>query len=865
MTLTPGARLGPYEILSTLGVGGMGEVYRARDTRLKRQVALKVLPAALTSDPDRLARFQREAEVLAAFNHPNIAQIHGLEESDGVRALVMELVEGPTLAEIIARRGTAEAEAAPERGGGAPRGLDAEAESLRSRPRHSEDAPARGGGAPRGLNLDEALPIAKQIAEALEAAHEQGIVHRDLKPANVKVREDGTVKVLDFGLAKAVEGPAGAIDQSQSPTLSAAATRAGVILGTAAYMSPEQARGRPVDKRTDIWAFGCVLYEMLAGRRAFTGETVSETLAEVLKSEPQWAALPAETPATVCNVIRRCLEKDPRRRIRDIGDAQLALEGVFETAAHGVISPAPATSLRLWQRPVPALILALSLAALVATVAAGLARWGNAPPTSRALTRFSIVPPATAALTPDVVPGTVALSPDGRALVYIGGTGPQRRLYLRRLDQVDVVPIPGTERAVGAFFSPDGQWLGFDAAGELRKVRLAGGPPLTICKLPSGGAFGGSSWGENDVIVFGAAKSGLWQVAAAGGEAKPVTTLEPGEESHGEPHILPGGNTVIFAIASPSRTASQIGVAALDGSGQRRTLLAGRSPLYASTGHIVFRQAAALWAVPFHLGRLEVRGEPVQVLDRVLFGTSTRLSLSAEGTILYVPSSPPNENTLVVVDRSGQATPLVEAKGFYFYPRFAPDGKRVAVNIGGGSLGAGEIRICDVERRSCSRLTSGNYPVWTPDGSRVTFNSTGQSGDVDLYWTRSDGGGETEALLIRPGIQWPFSWSPDGRFLTFNETPQDGSTDGLDLWLLSREGKATPLVSTLFDERMATLSPDGRWVAYQSNESGYFEIYVRSYPGLGGRELVSTNGGREAVWARDGRELFIAKGVGTWS
>jgi Tol biopolymer transport system component len=812
LALTPGTRLGVYEIAAQIGEGGMGAVYRATDTSLGRRVAIKVLPDALASDPDRLARFEREAKTLASLNHPNISAIYAVEKSAGLLALVMELVEGEDLSQRIAR-----------------------------------------GAIP----LDDALPISKQIAEALEAAHEQGIIHRDLKPANIKVRADGTVKVLDFGLAKALDRGPGAIDGSQSPTITSPAimTGVGVLLGTAAYMAPEQARGKAVDKRADIWAFGAVLYEMLTGTKPFPGDDVSQTLARVIERDPDWAALPRAVPPALQVFLRRCLQKAPGQRVQAIGDVRLALEGAFDTLPT-VTSTAPGRPLRLWQRPLPAAVFVLSLATLTSLATAW---WATPPPAPRALTRLIITPPATAPLTPEVV-GRIALSPDGRALVYVGGTGPQRRLYVRRLDQINVMPVAGTEGAVQPFFSPDSQWVGFAAAEELKKVRLAGGPPVTVCKLPS--AFGGASWGANDVILFGALQSGLWRVTAAGGEAKPVTTLEAGEAGHVAPDILPGGKAVIFTILHGLNVnaTGRIAAVSLAKRGERRALLEGFSPRYASTGHIVFWQTGALWAVPFDLGRLEPMGEPVQVVESVSGTTlAARFGMSADGTLLYVPSYAPDaERTLVLVDRKGQATPVAEAKAPYGYPRFSPDGRRVAVNIGGGSGGGGEIQICDLERHTCSRLTSGNYPVWTPDGSRVTFNATSRSGDVDLYWKRSDGSGEAEPLLIRPGIQWPFSWSPDGRVLTFNEVQPGGV--GLDLWLLRREGDATPLVVTSFDQRMATFSPNGRWIAYQSNESGRFEIYVRPYPGPGGRELVSTNGGREAVWSRDGRELFYREG-----
>ena len=490
MSLNVGSRLGHYDVTALIGEGGMGQVYQATDTKLNRQVALKILPEAFATDPDRLERFQREAQVLASLNHPNIAQIHGLEESDDTRALVLELVEGPTLADRIAKG---------------------------------------------PISVDEALPIAKQIAEALEAAHEAGVIHRDLKPANIKVREDGTVKVLDFGLAKALDTtPRG--DPSQSPTLTAAATQMGVIMGTAAYMSPEQARGKTVDKRADIWAFGVVLYEMLTGQRPFQGEDVSLTLASVMKSDLNVAVLPTDLPETLRTVIRQCLQKDTKRRVADMQDVRLAMEGEFEATVNAPFEPVAVPLPKVWQRPIPSALVAAALVAVTGLVVWTVMR--PAPPTPQLRTRSTITLPAN-----DQLAQTnrlrLALSPDGRTLVYNAVRDGVSQLYRRELDQLDAVAIPGTENATSPFFSSEGEWLAFVSDRVLKKVALRGGPATTICDLSGG--FREATWTADDTIIFGIQGSGLLQVAGAGGEPRPFLDLEEGEDSHDTPEVLPGG------------------------------------------------------------------------------------------------------------------------------------------------------------------------------------------------------------------------------------------------------------------------------------------------------------------------------------
>ena len=553
MPLEPGTTLGPYTVTAKIGEGGMGEVYQARDTKLDRDVALKVLPEAFTSDPDRLARFEREAKVLASLNHPNIGSIYGLEEAEGgkFRALVLELVEGPTLADRI------------------------------------KQGP---------IPLDEALPIAKQIAEALEAAHEQGVIHRDLKPANVKVKADGTVKVLDFGLAKAFQPDASDPNLSMSPTISltAAATQMGMIIGTAAYMSPEQARGKPVDKRADVWAFGVVLYEMLTGGRAFTAEDVSLTLARVLDREPEWEALDAALPPALLVFLRRCLQKDPKERIRDIGDVRLALAGAFDMPAPAPVEvPEPAATvqpLRFWQRPVPALLVVL----LVAVIAGLAAVWGVPRPPAGSLVRFVVVTPPDGPLNPRNPNRDVAISPDGARIVYVSGSGPtDRYLYVRSLDQLDATLLRGTEDGHAPFFSPDGESVGFRGDGTtLKRVSVLGGPALTIAD--PGSPIRGASWGPDDSIVFATlASKGLLRVRSVGGEPDVLTTVDPdqGETDHWWPEVLPNGKGVLFTAWSGSDEGSRIAVVSTE-TGQITYLLP--SP----TGTVRRRCSRSLWTPP---------------------------------------------------------------------------------------------------------------------------------------------------------------------------------------------------------------------------------------------------------------------------
>ena len=826
MPLQPGTTLGAYSVTAKIGEGGMGEVWQARDTKLDRDVALKVLPEAFTADPDRLARFEREAKVLASLNHPNIGSIYGLEEADGVRALVLELVEGPTLADRI------------------------------------KQGP---------IPIDEALPIAKQIAEALEAAHEQGVIHRDLKPANIKVKDDGTVKVLDFGLAKALD-PAPEGDPSQSPTLTAAATQMGVILGTAAYMSPEQARGKPVDKRTDIWAFGCVLYETLTGRRTFDGGDVSEVMAKVITSEPGWDALPTELPPVFGTYLRRCLQKDPRERLRDIGDVRLAMAGAFDVPAPPPVefpeTPVAAPQLKVWQRPA-----AIATSVLAALVVGGLAIWTMMRPAPEGLVRFSIIPPETAPLSFAGVLRDLAISPDGTQVVYTGPnptrTGPQ--LHLRPIDQLEGAPLRGSEGGVGPFVSPDGEWVGFVHSQNLttlQKVSIFGGPPVTLTESPHG--LAGASWGTDDQIIFGTLGGGLFRVSGGGGEPEALTTLntDSGEGGHYWPSIIPGANAVLFVTATAApRTTGQLAVLDLDTEEVTQLGLAGVSPHYVSTGHLVYAaEDGSVRAVPFDTASLTVTGNPVSLLEGVAVKPSgaANFSLSDNGRLVYALRAGGGviERSLVWVDRAGEETPIPAPPREYVSARVSPDGTQVALAI---TDQENDIWVWNTPDGPLTRLTfaaeTDIYGHWTPDGRRVVFSS-GRDGDTqNVYWKAADGTGTAERVTESDTFLYVNAVTPDGTHVIARSTYP---TRGDDLIVATLDGDLAieTLVSTEFSERNAAISPDGAWVAFESDESGTYEVYVRPFPDVeAGRWLVSTAGGLYPVWSPDGRELFFLQGT----
>jgi serine/threonine-protein kinase len=836
VALTLGARLGPYEIIAQIGVGGMGEVYRATDTNLGRDVALKVLPETFAQDPERLARFEREAKTLASLNHSNIAIIHGFEKAPGLRALAMELVEGPTLAERL----------------------------------------AQGAGlSTHSLPIDETLAIAKQIAEALEAAHEQGIIHRDLKPSNIKLRPDGTVKVLDFGLAKAME-PTGVIASrlSDSPTITTPAiTQAGVILGTAAYMSPEQARGKVVDKRADIWAFGCVLYEMLTGRRVFEDDEVSDTLGAVLTKDPDWGALPADTPSAIRRLLRRCLARDRRARLPDIGSARLDIDEARAEPFLPTVDPSPVESNGARARRF--VTWATGTAAVAALAAFGVWTAMRAQPAGLPIARVLIgVGPAERLLSGlrlDTSSGqgrpsrtAIAFSPDGRSLVFSAEREGRVQLYLRRLDQLDATAIPGTEGASNPFFSPDGQSLGFHADGALKKVPLNGGPVVELCKVD---LVYGVSWGRSDQIVFAQQNGGLWRVSAAGGTPTAVTKLNDGEVSHRLPQFLPDGDTVLSTVTKsgfPSWDDTLV-VAQSLATGDRRVLIEGGADArFVPTGHLVFLRRGTLMAVPFDARRLQVSGAPVGLIADVMQAANIQplqidtgagqFAVSDSGSLVYASGGVYAQDrwSLVWVDRTGRSEALRVAPGTYLAPRLSPDGRRVAFT---SSTGDWDLWTYDVPRGIAARVPMDgdqSGALWTPDGSRLTFTSE-VKGRRALFSIAPDGSGSAEPLTatdLFEGFVIPNAWTSDGRSLAFAYKR--------DIWLLSRDGKTERLVTSAgVLSSQADFSPDDRWLAYATFPDR--QVYVQPYPALDRRVQVSTDNGTAPAWRQDGRELYYAE------
>ena len=831
MALPPGTRLGPYVITAQIGVGGMGEVYRATDTKLKRDVAIKVLPDVLGHDPDRLARFQREAQLLASLNHSHIAAIYGIEDAGGECALVLELVEGETLADRIARG---------------------------------------------PLLLDEALPITKQIAEALEAAHEQGIVHRDLKPANIKVRPDGTVKVLDFGLAKAME-PAGAstVNATMSPTISIHATQAGIILGTAAYMSPEQAAGKVADKRSDLWAFGVVMFEMLAGRRAFDGETVSHVLASVLKDEPNWAALPANTPVPLRRLLRRCLEKERRQRLDSAADARLEIDEALGTPS--IDSSADRISIDAgpsgWRRTLPWAVAVACVAAL-ALVLALWAPWRTVP--SSAPLWLTAELGADASLVIDQGAAAV-LSHDGGLLAFAAqkASGGESQLFVRRLDQLHAMPLSGTDSARNPFFSPDDQSVAFFAGGKLKKIAVTGGAVVTLCDAPNGR---GGTWAEDGTIVFtpdNTLQVVLLRVSSAGGTPQPVTTLAQGETTQRWPQMLPGGKALLYTGA-PTTTAwddASIVVQQLP-AGERKVLQrGGYYGRYLPSGHLVYLHEGTLFAAPFDLDRLELTGPSVPAVPDVMTNTTTggaQFAFSDRGTVVYFPGHSLDINTVPIfwMDRGGKTVPLRSTRADWTGILFSPDGGRLAMDISDGKQR--DVWIYEWARDALSRLTfdptDDANPNWTPDGRRIVYASKrGGNTFYNLYWQPADGSGDAQLLLeSRASHLIPGSWHPSGRYLAYHEIPQPNNPDLMILPLEGSDasgwkpGTPTVFVKTPASEQVPTFSPDGRWIAYYSNETGRNEVYVRPFPGPGGKWQISTQGGTYPTWSRTRQELFYS-------
>jgi serine/threonine-protein kinase len=814
-----GTRFGPYVIDSPIGAGGMGEVYRAHDTQLRRDVAIKILPAAFTTDPGRLARFQREARMLAALNHPHVAAIHGVEEADGLHGIILELVEGETLADRLQR-----------------------------------------GPIP----LTEALAIARQIADALEAAHEKGIIHRDLKPGNIKVTAAGVVKVLDFGLAKA-PGDGSMPDLAQSPTGTGGRTSEGIILGTAAYMSPEQARGETVDKRTDIWALGCVLFEMLAGQPTFARDTVTDTLAAIVNQEVKWEALPDAMPPSVRKLLHRCLAKDRRQRLSDAGDTRLELDDALNGPAAEPTVARPSPPSRMLRRAIVA-----TGASLIIGAVAGMTVWLATRPAPRPVTRTSIVPPTAVSLEVSGLWRDVAISPDGKRVVYRS----RNALGVRALDHLLPTTLTGFRVAGNPVFSPDGQWIAFinnlDERLILTKVPTAGGPAVSL--TPTGGFPRGVSWGPDDTIIFatGDPSTGLLRVPAAGGKPQVLTTPDraAGEFDHDWPEVLPGGAGVLFTIQTTFGGIEPAQVAVVDlRTGARRVLVRGGSHAqYVAPGYLIYAAGAAtVRAVRFDLARLEVVGTPVPVLEGVAMTPlgSLNASVAADGTLVYVAAEVVVPRMLVWVDRLGREEPLGTPPRLYNAPRLSADGTRVTVQL---VEEAQDLWQWDLRRRTFMRLTSDPaddaYPVWMPDGQRLVWAS-GRAGPLNVYTQAADGTGAVERLTESPITLRPTSITPDGTRLILS-ADLDQHHQNLMLLTLKGAHTMTPLRVSPFTERQGEVSPDGRWLAYESNETGQFEVYVRPFPDVeAGKVQVSTGGGGHALWSRSGRELFYRGQDGT--
>ena len=818
MAPSPGIRIGPYEIIGTLGAGGMGEVYRTRDTRLKRDVALKILPQSFADNSERLARFQREAEVLASLNHPNIAAIYGSEEQNGTRALVMELVEGPTLAERIT------------------------------------EGP---------IPIDEALPIARQIAEALEAAHEHGIIHRDLKPANIKVRPDGTVKVLDFGLAKALEpATVGRADATASPTITSPAmmTGVGMLLGTAAYMSPEQARGKAVDKRADIWAFGCVLYEMLTGKRAFQGEDVSDTLASVLKATPDWSRLPSDLSPTIVRLLKHCLTKDRHLRPADIAAASFALGEPSGASQQSSIQRS-----FLWRWP-----LLLTTTGIVCAAVAAAGVWYIRPAAPLETTRLQLLLPkgqqfAAAAAGRRLV----GISPDGSQIAYVAETG----LFVQTLSEREgrqLVSSADQRGIQSPVFSPDGRWIAFYSVSDraIKRVAVAGGAAATV---DSTEAPNGLGWAE-DSIVFATLREGVIRLDPTG-HRETLLPADPGEVVL-QPQLLPGGRALLFTVADLSGVLdfdrSIIAVQSLGGSERKILVEGGSDARYVATGHIIYSLGGVLWAIPFDLERLQVTGSPVSVVEGVARGfggvglATSQFSVADNGSLVYIPGPATVSSarrTLVSVDQNGTVEPLRLPPGAYLSPRVAPDGTKVALVSDDGKdvniwiydlIGTTSMRRLTLEGRN-------RFPTWSADSRRVVFQSD-RGGDLGIWWQAADGSGAAERLTKAEGgaAHIPESWRPTTEAFSFSVMPSSGE---VSLWTFSlRTRKAEPISTVRSTSPLdSAYSPDGHWLAYTLRTPGRSTINVEPAIPTGGKYEVAASG-HHPLWSPDGARIVYFPG-----
>jgi serine/threonine-protein kinase len=822
-----------YKVTSKLGEGGMGEVWRAEDTKLGREVALKVLPEAFAQDPDRLARFEREARVLASLSHPNIAGIHGLEEVEGKRFLVMELVEGQTLAELI------------------------------------QQGP---------MPLNEAVGIAKDIAEAVEAAHEKGVVHRDLKPANVNITPDGKVKVLDFGLAKAlapdpISGESPAQDLSMSPTLTQAMTGLGVLLGTAGYMSPEQARGKPVDRRADIWAFGCILYEMLSGQRLFTGETATDVIGAVVHKDPDLGELSSTVPARIRRLLERCLQKDATRRLQSIGEARITLQEWLEHPEAETVTAGEKTGRPPW-------LLAAGVAGGLAVGTLLGASFLGGDETPELLRRFEINVSEQGLFSR--LGSGIVVSPDGSKIAYTTGSeGQIQSLVLRPLDRFQETVLASGEGSSGPyhpFFSPNGDWVGYVTPGELKKISASGGAPITLAEVERSR---GASWGPDGTIVYARSVfTGLSLISAAGGDPRSLTELdeEAGEQSHRWPQWLPGGKAVLFSsLAEGGQFVFEDGAieVVVVETGERKVLhRGGYYPRYVPTGHILYVHEGTIFALPFDVERLAVTGSQIPVLEGLETNAgqgSAQYAVSDTGLLVYLEGANELEPFPIVwADREGHAETLWAEPGIYGTPRLSPGGERLAVSVLRGANW--DVWVYDLDRDVATRITFGEAydadPVWSPDGRWIAYE--GEVDGVDgIFRKRTDGTGDAEVLL-EPGeytFPAPHSWSPDGRHIAIQTSGDGGQTDILILTLdgEGRTGEPEAFAATPFAEHGPSFSPDGRWLAYVSTETGRAEVFVASFPPGGGKWQVSDGGGAQPLWSGDGRELFFRTDEGIMS
>ena len=829
MSLTPGDRLGPYEIIAKLGEGGMGEVYRARDTRLNRIVAVKAMHESFAGHPERVARFEREAQLLASMNHPNIAAIHGVEESQGATFLVLEFVDGHSLSELL-----------------------------------------KAGAMP----VPEAMALARQLGDALAAAHERGIIHRDLKPANVMVTAEGKIKVLDFGLGKSLEaegssGSGSSTPPANTPTMTMAATQAGIIMGTAGYMSPEQAKGRPTDRRSDVWAFGCVFYEMLTGHRAFEGEDIAEIIAAIVRGEPDWTRLPATLPPAVRVMLLRCLIKDRAERLSDMSIVRFLMSDTASSLS-GVSAPLePPVTTRASRRVVP-LILATAALAVLATF--GLTRFilpGGAA-TSAGVTHVAIGLPEGVELgSTNLLP--LAISHDGARVAFVGLRDGKTQIYVRALGEPEPKALGGTEGGDGPFFSPDGQGIAFFAGSKLRKIAVGGAALQALADAPS---HRGGDWGDDGYIYYAPTNiGGIWRVPEGGGAATEVTRKVPanGEVSHRWPHLVAGTDTLLFAVwTGPGNDEHDVAVQTIGPAEHRVLVKGGDAPHYAAKpGFLLYARLGELFAVPWRPSQRDLGGTvPLTMAERPSDAIGNEgcgnYAVSDDGTLAYVSGGRIRSATrLVWVNRSGAVEPVPLPERLYENAVISPDGARAIVQIREGTT---TLWVFDLERNTVTPIGasagSSQAPLFTADGARVIYRAT-QKGLRNLSWRRADGSGDEERLTTKPDVsQTPTSVSLDGHWLVFNENGGQES-GGVGIWMMRLDGDRTPqrLFPAAAGESDGQLSPDGKWIAFQAPVSSRQEIFVAPFPGPGARHQISTDGGTEPLWSRDGRELFFQSGA----